>query len=64
MLDTLVHALVHGVDDCQYKHGKEFKKIALNMGLKGPMLKRFLHFGPPLCPQYRIEMEAIGDGSE
>ena len=118
VLDTLVHELVHAVDDCQHKHGKEFKKIALKMGLKGPMrgasagpelkarlqtlaadlgpyphgqlkvarkvviraqrarakcpecgfqvpmLKRFLHFGPPLCPQHRIEMEAIGDWSE
>ena len=37
VLDTLVHELVHAVDDCQNKHGKEFKKICTRMGLKGPM---------------------------
>ncbi len=115
VLDTLVHEVVHAIDDCQHKHGKEFKKIALKVGLQGPMrsagagpelkvklgvlagelgpyphaklnarvrktvraprprakcpecgyqvpmLKRFLAFGPPLCPQHRVEMEALGD---
>lgn len=115
VLDTLVHELVHAVDDCQHKHGKEFKKIALRMGLKGPMrsasagpelrakleqlcavlgpyphgelrvakrtsarasrprarcdqcgftvpmLKKFLHFGPPLCPEHRSAMTPLGD---
>jgi hypothetical protein len=36
-LDTLVHELVHAVDDCQSGHGDNFKKIALDVGLKGPM---------------------------
>jgi hypothetical protein len=36
-LDTLVHELVHAVDDCQSGHGENFKKIALDIGLKGPM---------------------------
>jgi len=40
VLDTLVHELVHAVDDCQHKHGKEFKKIPIKMGLVGPI--RFL----------------------
>ena len=115
VLDTLVHELVHAVDDCQHKHGKEFKKIALKVGLQGPMrsagagpalkeklqalagqlgpyphgkllassrkvsrsprprakcpecsyqvpmLKKFLAFGPPLCPQHRVEMTPLGD---
>lgn len=115
VLDTLVHELVHAVDDCKHKHGKEFKKIALGLGLKGPMrsagagpelkakllvllpqlgayphaplsvpmkksvhrnrpraqcktcgfqvpmLKKFLAFGPPICPQDKVEMEAVGD---
>ena len=115
VLDTLVHELVHAVDDCKHKHGKEFKKIALGLGLKGPMrsagagpelkakllvllpqlgayphthlsvpmkksvrrnrpraqcktcgfqvpmLKKFLAFGPPICPQDKVEMEAIGN---
>jgi len=36
-LDTLVHELVHAVDNCESGHGEGFKKIALNVGLKGPM---------------------------
>lgn len=115
VLDTLFHELVHAVDDCQHKHGKEFKKIAMTLGMVGPMrsagagpalkeklkevadrlgpyphaslyvpkkaaarsprprakcqkcgftvpmLKSFLHYGPPLCPKDRVEMEALGD---
>ena len=115
VIDTLVHELVHAVDDCQHKHGKEFKKIALRLGMQGPMrsagagpalkekllalanelgpyphgklqapsrkvsrparprakcpecsyqvpmLKKFLAFGPPLCPQHRVEMAPLGD---
>lgn len=36
-LDTLVHELVHAVDDCVSGHGENFKKIAIDVGLKGPM---------------------------
>ena len=115
VIDTLVHELVHAVDDCQHKHGKEFKKIALKLGMQGPMrsagagpalkdklqalvnelgpyphgrlqaasrtvsrsprprakcpecsyqvpmLKKFLVYGPPLCPQHRVEMTPLGD---
>ena len=115
VLDTLVHELVHAVDDCSNKHGKEFKKIALKIGLKGPMrsaaanqdlkirleriaktlgqyphakltvppkiyihrkrprakcshcgftvpmLKEFIHYGPPICPKDKVEMEPLGE---
>ena len=115
VLDTLVHELVHAVDDCQHKHGKEFKKIALSLGMKGPMrsaeagpelkkrleemalklgpyphgklkqslkktvrkarararcpecnyevpmYKRFLSYGPPLCPAHKVEMSPLGE---
>ena len=115
VIDTLVHELVHAVDDCQHKHGKEFKKMALSLGMKGPMrsagagpqlkvkleavasqlgpyphgklsapskkavrrdrprakcsecgyqvpmLKKFLSYGPPICPKDKVEMEAVGD---
>ncbi len=37
VLDTLTHELVHAVDDCVSGHGDAFKKIALAVGLKGPM---------------------------
>jgi len=114
VLDTLVHELVHAVDDCAHTHGKEFKKIALSIGLEGPMrsagagkalkehlhqlaktigpyphgrlqvyhhkptntprarakctecgytvpmLKKFLAYGPPICPKDKIEMSPIG----
>ena len=36
-LDTLVHELVHAIDDCIHHHGPEFKKIATDVGLQGPM---------------------------
>lgn len=115
VLDTLVHELVHAVDDCKNKHGKEFKKIALSLGMKGPMrsagagpelkksleelipqlgpyphgklkvshrkvvrkarararcpechyevpmYKRFLNYGPPLCPVHKKEMTPLGE---
>ena len=115
VIDTLTHELVHAVDDCQHKHGKEFKKIALKMGMQGPMrsagagpelkaklnelleklgpyphghlkvsmqkaprinrprarcaqcgyqvpmLKKFLSYGPPLCPRHKTDMEPLGD---
>ncbi len=37
VLDTLMHELIHAVDDCENKHGPVFKKMALKLGLKGPM---------------------------
>jgi hypothetical protein len=118
VLDTLVHELVHAVDDCKHKHGKEFKKIALSLGMKGPMrsadagpelketltqlakklgsyphgklkvthhkavsrsrarakcpecgfqvpmYRKFLAYGPPLCPKDKIEMTPMGDWEE
>ena len=118
VLDTLVHELIHAVDNCAHKHGKEFKKMALGLGLKGPMrsagagpelkaklqgialalgpypharlkvankkapsrkralarcsgcgyqvpmLRKFLSFGPPICPQHKVAMEPLGDWEE
>jgi hypothetical protein len=115
VLDTLTHELVHAVDDCQHKHGKEFKKICTRMGLKGPMrsagagpelkeklqeiafqlgpyphgklmvsmrkitrsprprarctqcayevpmYKKFLAYGPPICPIHKSLMKELGD---
>jgi hypothetical protein len=118
VIDTLVHELVHALDNCEHKHGKEFKKIALKMGMKGPMrgadagpelkltltalldtlgpyphghlkvgmrkapsrdrprakckhcgyqvpmLKKFLTYGPPICPKDKVEMQALGNWEE
>ncbi len=118
VLDTLTHELVHAVDDCQHKHGREFKKIALSLGLSGPMrsasagpelkktleniaqklgkyphgglrvvhrkavarararakcpecgfqvpmYRKFLAYGPPICPKDRVEMEPMGNWAE
>ena len=58
VLDTLVHELVHAVDDCQHKHGKEFKKIALKVGLKGPM--RGADAGPVLKAQLLDLAQTLG----
>ena len=118
VLDTLLHVLVHAVDDCQHKLGKEFKKIALSLGMQGhmrsagagpelkeklgrlaqtlspyphgklkvlhrkivakalarakcpecgfqvPMYRKFLAYGPLLCPKDKIEMTPIGNWEE
>lgn len=36
VLDTLVHELVHAIDDCHSGHGEDFKNIAKCIGLEGP----------------------------
>jgi len=30
-------------------------------GYQVPMYRKFLSYGPPLCPQHRIEMTPMGD---
>lgn len=40
VLDVLTHELVHAVDDCKHSHGREFRKIALSVGLQGPMMRQ------------------------
>jgi len=37
ILDHLTHELVHAVDDCASGHGRTFRRIALDVGLVGPM---------------------------
>ena len=54
-----MHELIHAVDEYQNKHGPVLKKMALNLGLQGPILKAFIHYGPPICPKDRVEMVAI-----
>lgn len=58
VLDTLVHELVHAVDNCEHKHGKEFKKIALSLGMEGPM--RSAGAGPELKAKLEVVANALG----
>jgi hypothetical protein len=37
VVGTLAHELVHAELDCRYGHGKEFRKIAVGIGLTGKM---------------------------
>lgn len=53
VLDTLIHELVHAVDDCKNRHGKEFKTIALAVGLQGKMREA------SAGPQLRIRLQSI-----
>lgn len=46
VMDTLVHEMVHVLDNCEHGHGKEFKKIATRVGLVGKM--REASAGEPL----------------
>ena len=37
VLDVLVHELVHAVDNVENGHGPAFRRLALKVGLAGPM---------------------------
>ena len=58
VLDTLVHELVHAVDDCIHHHGPEFKKIATDVGLQG--LMREASAGPWLLEQLTAISRQLG----
>lgn len=59
VLETLVHEIVHALDDCKNSHGKAFKKIALDVGLEGKM--RSTHAGEALRLKLIDIAERIGD---
>ena len=59
VLATLVHEIVHAIDDCQNSHGKAFKKIALAVGLEGKM--RSTHAGDALQLKLKAIAEHIGE---
>ena len=65
VMDTLVHELVHAVDDCKNGHGAEFKKIALAVGLEGKMRQasagarlkeRLIHMARELEPYPHVKL--------
>ena len=58
VLDTLVHELVHAIDDCMHHHGPEFKKIATDVGLQG--LMREASAGPWLLEQLTTISRQLG----
>jgi len=33
-------------------------------GYQVPMLRKFVSYGPPICPKDRIEMEQVGDWAQ
>lgn len=59
VLDVLVHELVHAVDDCKSKHGKEFKRIATAVGLEGRATRASA--GENLRQQLTFMAEALGE---
>ena len=58
VLETLTHELCHAVDDCQHKHGRQFRIIAEAVGLEGPM--RSTNAGPSLRPLLKTISGNIG----
>jgi len=58
VLDTPMHELIHAVDDCENKHGPVFKKMALKLGLKGPM--RSAGAGPELKLRLKELAKSLG----
>lgn len=59
VLATLVHEIVHAIDDCKNSHGKAFKKIALAVGLEGKM--RSTHAGEALKAKLTVISAQIGE---
>lgn len=57
ILDVLAHELVHAVDDCQHKHGREYAKIAKAVGLKGPPWRSACSDVPLLEVMHAIAMK-------
>jgi len=57
VLDTLTHELVHAVDDCRNRHGAEFRKIALAVGLQGKM--REASAGPRLRERFALIADTL-----
>ena len=37
------------------------KAVCPECGFTVPMLKAYLHYGPPICPKDKLEMDAVGD---
>jgi len=63
VLDVLTHELVHAVDDCKPPRPRPADPPRARCGTCGYQLsipKRYLQYGPPMCPVHRVEMEEVG----
>lgn len=58
VLETLVHELVHAVDNCESGHRGEFKRIATAVGLEGKMTST--HAGAELLSTLMMVSEEVG----
>ena len=45
-------------------HWDRPKAKCKHCGYQVPMLKKFLTYGPPICPKDKVEMEAVGNWEE
>lgn len=59
VLETLVHELVHAVDNCESGHRGEFKRIAVEVGLEGKMTAT--HAGAELLATLMEVAEELGE---
>jgi hypothetical protein len=58
VLDVLTHGLIHAADDCRNGHRGPFRKMAIAIGLRGPM--RSTHAGPKLRGRLNIVSAHLG----
>lgn len=59
VLDVLIHELVHAVDNVENGHGPAFRRLALRVGLAGPM--KATHAGEELKAQLEAISRSLGD---
>lgn len=59
ILETLVHEMVHAIDDCESGHKGAFAKMARKVGLEGKMTAT--HAGGSLALNLAIIAEQLGD---
>ena len=59
VLDVLAHELVHAVLDCKGGHGPQFRRIAIAVGLEGPM--RSTHAGMELASYIKGMISQLGN---
>jgi hypothetical protein len=58
VLETIMHELVHVVDNCTHGHGKQFEEIALKVGLEGEM--RLVNAGEQLIQRLQKIVVTLG----